>query len=190
MTVSTPTTAGQILTSAYVNNNINSGLTYITGGALSTATTDFVGCFSSTYTNYRIVIDQIAWSGTAGIYFRMLDGTTPATGGDYIWAYNGLSQLGATSNSAGNALTLGFLGSENNGANNLAVGYLSFDIYAPNTSQRTLFTGIGSGVISEFVSKSGIAVHNQSVAYTGIRLLTNSAVTMTGNVNIYGYRKA
>jgi hypothetical protein len=190
MAISAATTPGQILTSAYVNNNINSGLTYITGGALSTATTDFVGCFSSTYTNYRIVIDQIAWSGTAGIYFRMLSGTTPATGGDYNWAYTGLSDSGGTSNSNSAAQTIGFLGSENNGANNLLIGNLSFDIYAPNASQRTLFTGIGAGVISNFVSKSGIAVHNQLVAYTGIRLLTNSAVTMTGNVNIYGYRKA
>jgi hypothetical protein len=190
MTVSTPTTAGQILTSAYVNNNINSGLTYITGGALSTATTDFVGCFSSTYTNYRIVIDQIAWSGTAPIYFRMLSGTTPSTTADYYWAYTGINILGTASNSNGNAQTVGFLGAENNGANNLAVGSLSFDIYAPNTSQRTLFTGIGTSVITDFASKTGIAVHNQLVAYTGIRLLTNSAVTMTGNVNIYGYRKA
>jgi hypothetical protein len=184
-------TAGEVLTAADTNTYLaNSGLTYITGGALSTATTDFVGCFSSTYTNYRIVIDQIAWSGTAGIYFRMLSGTTPATGGDYFWAYTGINILGTTSNSNGNAQTLGFLGSENNGANNLLIGNLSFDIFAPNTSQRTLFEGIGASVITDFASKSGIAIHNQLVAYTGIRLLTNSAVTMTGNVNIYGYRKA
>jgi len=184
-------TAGEVLTAADTNTYLaNSGLTYITGGALSTATTDFVGCFSSTYTNYRIVIDQIAWSGTAGINFRMLDGTTPATGGDYNYAYTGLSDSGSASNSSSSAQTLGFLGSENNGANNLLVGNLSFDIFAPNASQRTFFTGIGAGVITNFVQRSGFAVHNQLVAYTGIRLLTNSAVTMTGNVNIYGYRKA
>ena len=168
----------------------NSGLVYVAGGSLSTATTDFVGCFSSTYTNYRIVIDQIAWSGSGDIYFRMLSGSTPYTLADYYWAYNGLNILGTASNSNGNAQTLGFLGAENNGANNLAVGSLSFDIYAPNASQRTLFEGIGASVITDFASKSGIAIHNQLVAYTGIRLLTNSAVTMTGNVNIYGYRKA
>jgi hypothetical protein len=167
----------------------NSGLVYVTSGPLSTATTDFVGCFSSIYRNYRIVIDQISWSGTADLYFRMLSGSTPATTAEYFWAYNGLSAIAGGSNSNGNGQVLGYLGTTNNGANNLAVGSASFDIYAPNVAARTLFTGTGIGVISEYVSKTGIAAHNLTTAYTGIRLMTGSAVTMTGNVTIYGYRQ-
>ena len=166
------------------------GLWRVGGGTLSTATTDFVGCFTSDYTDYRIVIDQITWSGTGDLYFRMLNGTTPDMTAIYSWAYNGLSATNVASNSNGNGLTLGYLGTSNQGLNNSVVGSCSFDIYAPNIPTRTLFTGLGIGVILDFVSKSGIAAHNLGSAFNGIRLLTGSAVTMTGNVSIYGYRKA
>jgi hypothetical protein len=166
------------------------GLWRVGGGALSTATTDFVGCFTSNYTNYRIVIDQIKWSGTGDLYFRMLNGTTPEQSAVYSWAYNGLSATNVGSNSNGNGQTLGYLGTSNNGLNNQSIGSASFDIYSPNVATATLLTGVGIGVITDFVSRAGIAAHNVATAYNGIRLTTASAVTLTGNVSIYGYRKA
>lgn len=177
---------GEVLTAAAMDSI---GLWRVASGTLAGATTDFVGCFSSNYTNYRIVIDQIAWTGTGDLYFRLLSGSTPATGADYAWAFNGLSAIGAASNSNGNAQTLGYFGTSNSGANNLAVGAVSFDVYSPNVAVRTLFTGMGAGVLSEYVSKAGMASHNLTTAYTGIRFLTGTAVQMSGNVTIYGYRK-
>jgi hypothetical protein len=179
--------AGEVLRAADMNAV---GLWRVGGGALSTATTDFVGCFTGDYTDYRIVIDQITWSGTGDLYFRMLDGTTPETSALYSWAYNGISAVNVAANSVGNGQDLGYLGTSNNGLNNSVVGSASFDIYAPNIAVRTLLTGSGIGVVTDFVSKVGIAAHNVGTAYNGIRLLTGSAVTMTGNVSIYGYRKA
>ena len=164
------------------------GLWRVGGGALSGTTTDFVGCFTSNYRNYRIVIDQIRWSGTGDLYFRMLNNTTPEQSAVYSWAFNGLSATNVASNSNGNGQTLGYLGTTNNGLNNQSIGSASFDIYAPNIAAPTLFTGVGIGVITDFVSKAGIAAHNVSTAYNGIRLMTGSAVTVTGNVSIYGYR--
>ena len=76
MTVSTPTTAGQILTSAYVNNNINSGLVYIKeqtigSGVSSVTVTD---AFSADYDNYKIIVS--GGTATAGVEMNLKLGAT------------------------------------------------------------------------------------------------------------------
>lgn len=43
----------------------NAGLVYITSGALSTATTNFQGCFTPTYKNYRVIIEGLSVSASS-----------------------------------------------------------------------------------------------------------------------------
>ena len=85
MAVSTATTAGQILTSAYVNNNINSGLTYISTVTLSagagTAAQWSGTVFSSTYTNYRLVCNLTRTGG--GEHSARENGVIPDGDGDH-----------------------------------------------------------------------------------------------------------
>ncbi len=184
-------TTGEVLTASDTNTYLaNSGLVYVTSGALSLTATNFAGCFTSTYTNYRIVIDSLAWNSTADIYYQFLTGTTPETGANYFWSMNGLKATGAAFNSAAQTQTSGYLGSSNSGANNLIVGSCSWDICGPQLAQRTLLTGQAAGVFSEYFHLSGRNAHNLTTAYTGIRFLTNTASTFTGNVTIMGYRKA
>ena len=184
-------TTGEVLTASDTNTYLaNSGLVYITGGSLSSTAVNFVGCFTSTYTNYRIVVDSLAWNLTGELYYQLLTGTTPATGGDYFWAMNGLKITNVAYNSSQASGTLGYLGTNNSLANNLIVGSCSWDICGPQLAQRTLLTGQGAGVATDYFHLSGMNAHNLTTAYTGIRLLTNTATTFTGNVNIYGYRKA
>ena len=69
MAISTPTTSGQILTSAYLNNNINSGMTYVTGASFSAVTEILLdSVFTSTYRNYYFVFD--CQSSAGGSTFR------------------------------------------------------------------------------------------------------------------------
>jgi hypothetical protein len=184
-------TTGEVLTAADTNTYLaNSGLVYIPGGALSSTAVNFVGCFTNTYTDYRIVVDSLAWNATGDLYYQFLTGTTPYTNADYFWAMRGYKATGVAFDNGAQTQTQGFLGTGNIGANNLIVGSCSWDICGPQVSQRTLLTGQGAGVSSEYFGFNGMNAHNVVAAYTGIRLLTNSATTFTGNVSIYGYRKA
>jgi hypothetical protein len=184
-------TTGELLTASDTNTYLaNSGLVYVAGGPLSLTATNFAGCFTSEYRDYRIVVDSLAWNATGLLYYQLLTGTTPATGGDYFWAMNGLFATGTAGNNQASAQTYGFLGSINAGANNLVVGACSWDICGPQLAQRTLLTGQAAGVDTNYYHLSGMNAHNLTTAYDGIRLLTNTATTFTGNVTIYGYRKA
>ena len=81
-------TTGELLTASDTNTYLaNSGLVYITGGALSSTAVNFVGCFTSTYTDYRIVVDSLAWNATGDLFYQFLTGTTPYTNADYLAFY-------------------------------------------------------------------------------------------------------
>jgi len=161
----------------------------VAGGPLSGTATNFVGCFTSNYTNYRVVVDSVAWNATGDLYYQLLTGSTPENGGNYHWAMAGFRANGVAFNSTAQSQTLGFLGATNSGANNLIVGAATWDILGPQLAQRTLLTGEGAGVFNEYMGVNGMNAHNLTNAYTGIRFLTNTATTFTGNVTIYGYRK-
>lgn len=184
-------TTGEVLTASDTNTYLaNSGLVYITGGALSSTATNFAGCFTSEYRDYRIVVDSLTWNASGYLYYQFLTGTTPATSADYYWAMSGLTAAAGAYNNGNQTQTFGYFGSANVGANNLVIGSCSWDICGPQLAQRTLMTGQGAGVDVVYFHLSGMNSHNLTNAYTGIRFLTNAATTFTGNVSIYGYRKA
>jgi hypothetical protein len=178
-------TAGQILTAAQMNQI---GLFEVASGTLATATTDFVGCFTDDYRDYRIMISNVAFSGTGELYFRMLNASSPDTTGNYFWALNGLTIANAATNSVGSGQTLAATGIANNGANGLQACAGVLDVRSPKLAQRTLNTSQAMGVLTDFYHRTGFSAHNVTTAFDGIRFLTNSAVTVTGNVQIYGYR--
>ena len=182
-------TTGEVLTSADTNTYLaNSGLVYITGGALSTSTTNFVGCFTSTYRDYRIVFDSITCNSTADVYWQLLNGTTPAST-DYSWAVTGLTETNVNSNSSTTGFVVGYTGMSSNVATIVSMAS-SMDIYGPQLSQRTFATVAAAGYASAFFHRTGFSHHNVTTAYDGIRILTGAAPTLGGNVSIYGYRKA
>jgi hypothetical protein len=177
---------GEVLTAAAMDSI---GLWRVGGGALSTATTNFAGVFTSNYTDYRIVIDSLSVSSTADLYWRMLDGTTPASAANYSWGYYGITENNVGLNSAGAGQGQAFTGFTSNLASNV-LGSVSMDIYGPQLPQRTFSTVQAVGYSSAFFSRTGFSHHNLLTAYNGIQFYTASAATITGNVSIYGYRKA
>jgi hypothetical protein len=183
-------TTGEVLTASNTNTYLaNSGLVYVANGPLATATTNFEGVFTSTFRDYRIIIDSPNFASAGDIYIRMLLGATPNTTSNYAWAYRGLFENNTSADSNGTANTVGFTGVSNSiGA--VVLSGLSMDIYGPQLAQRTLVTSNAIAYsASGFGSRVGMTMHNVTTAFDGIQFLTLGA-TVTGNVTIYGYRQA
>jgi hypothetical protein len=187
-------TTGEVLTAADTNTYLaNSGLVYITSQSLTTSATNVVGCFTSAYTNYRVVIDSMSVSAAADIYFRLLSGTTPASGANYDYAMYSVNAIGTSANVTAAADTYGFSGISITGAGvgGTVFASASLDVFMPQLNLRTPVFANAIGVIGgTYGSRSGMSVHATAGVYDGIRIDTRSAVTMTGTITVYGYRKA
>jgi hypothetical protein len=179
---------GEVLTAAAMDSI---GLWKVTSGALSGTSTNFVGCFTTDYDNYRIVVDSITSNNTGDVYVRFLANTTPAIT-QYYWAMRGLSQGATSADNSSGSTSFGFTGWAQVGANNLALGHIFMDVSSPKLSLRTFVNTSASGyqsTIGGFFNRTGMFVIDNTNQYDGIQFLTNSATTFTGNVTIYGYRK-
>jgi hypothetical protein len=182
-------TAGEVLnasdTNAYLNNG---GLVYITQAAISTGSTSINNCFSSAYRNYRIVVNINSVSAaSAGLYFRFRTAGTDNSSTLYKIAQSFVTTVAGTGtlvDNAGNAGTLSFVASANSD------NYLTMDICNPNTANRT------TGSISTFGYDSvnwrtavGGFEFDGSTSFDGITYFNNTG-TMTGFIQVYGYRQA
>lgn len=192
MAVKSNFAAGDVLTASNVNTYLtNGGLVYITSGALSGATTNFTSCFSSTYDNYRIVVDKAQETASGDMAIRMLVGTT-ATTAAYYFASNGLDFGGTARNVLGNNTSYAYAGfTTGAGGASIAIGSITMDIYNPNQANRTTATFQGSSNNADNTTiQSGTWRLNDTTAYDGIQFLNTGAGNNGGQVTIYGYRKA
>jgi hypothetical protein len=166
------------------------GLEFITSGSLSTATTSFVGCFTNTYDNYRIVLSSLSCSADADIYWCGLVGSTASVTADYSFAVLGLRADNTQQNASNSASTLAYTGfTAVGGVGGLVVGSLSMDIYGPKLTQRTFATSNAMGYNSGFNGRQGASHYNLTTSFDGIQFTTGAAPTMAGTATIYGYRK-
>jgi hypothetical protein len=192
MAISTATIPGQVLTSAYVNNNINSGLTYISTVTLSAAAgtaAQWSGTvFSSTYTNYRLVCNLTRTGGGDAVNMQLGIGTT-ATAADYYGAGFAISSTGAA--------TLTGFNQSNTDRWTRAFGRFStvsgcvIDITNPNVASSTCITSINTGGngdgddnVGQFMGWQGGVVQFTSFA------LISTATSCAGTIQVYGYRNA
>jgi hypothetical protein len=184
-------TSGQILTASDTNTYLaNSGLVYVASGTLSTNITDITTIFSSTYRNYRIVIDSPSVSGAAPFRFRYLTGTnTPTSTGNYFWMLSGVDGGGNAVVVNQNSNAIGSTGWEATAAG--GQGAITIDVISPNLAVgTTAIIDTSFAYSSTFRALSGAVNWNLTTQFTGIRILTDSAVTMAGNYTVYGYRTA
>jgi len=166
------------------------GLELITTGVLSTATTNFQSCFTSTYRNYRVIVDSPTMSSAGDFYIRYLTGTsTPSSGSNYYWAYRGINSAAASADNTASANAHGYMGWSAAGAG--GTGGISVDIYQPNLAVTTIATinasSLGSGV---YVVRNGQVAWDAATVFTGFQITSAGAATLTGNVSIYGYRNS
>jgi hypothetical protein len=190
MTVSAATISGEILTSAYLNNNINSGLTYISTVTLSagagTAAQWSGTVFSSTYTNYRLVCNFTRTGGGDSVNMQLGIGTT-ATAADYYGGGFLISSTGAASVTAFNQ--------SNADRWTRAFGRFStlsgcvIDLTNPNVASSTGIVststggaGDGDDNVCQFMGWQGGVVQ-----FTSFALIAASG-TCAGTIQVYGYR--
>jgi hypothetical protein len=186
-------TTGEVLTASDTNMYLaNSGLTYIGGGALSTATTNFQGVFTSTYRDYRIVIDNIGTSASADVYLRLLIGSSETTGttANNYWAYRGITSSSVSADSAAAANVAFYIGFTSVGAYT-GIGHSIIDISNPQTANKTI-ASINTFYLTTgaFATRNGGCAFDTTAQFDGFAIKSLSAATLTGNVLIYGYRQA
>lgn len=153
--------------------------------AVASVTVDNV--FTSTYTNYRIIVQ---YTNTTNSTVRMVlrASGTSETGSNYNSAY--LFQSAATAGGfTDNSVTSWRLGTESNGTFN---SYSIAEIYAPQLATPTV-ADINNGVnISAYTTNriyKGQLNHTLSTAYDGFEIKVGSG-NMTGTYSVYGYAKA
>lgn len=179
--------AGSVLTAGQMNAV---GLWRVASGTLSGTTEDFQGVFTSDFTNYVITVDQIAFSGAADLYWRMMNGSTVITASNYFWGFNGYTSGGAGADSGAASQAAAYTGVTNGaGVANVKIGSCVLHFMNPQIAQRTLVLTQAMSYTTAYRGLSGAAAHDLTTAYDGVQFLTLSAATFEGNVTIYGYRE-
>ena len=186
-------TSGEVLTASDTNTYLNNGgLVYITQGfAIDTPALDVNSVFSSTYDNYRVVL-QTAGRQTlqyARFQFRTVSTLTTT---NYQSRSNWWNLTQANSTFQDNDQSTTAICGGPSGDQSLARWSIwTFDISNPFAAQQTGVTGSGTGVRRDDNWYSWVmgGVQTSNTSFTGIRFLPNG-----GNFDvyykIYGYRQA
>lgn len=181
MTVSAATVSGQVLTSAYVNNNINSGLVYVKSQTVGTTVTAVTvsDAFSAEYDNYKIMINGGTSTATAPIQVKLGSTTTNYYGSLIYATYSSTTVAAATMNNAANWL---YAGTTPTGL----VGAM-FELQNPFASGITTITApyfdaTNAGHLSGYLGNN--------TSYTAFTITPNSGTWTGCTITVYGYRKA
>ena len=184
-------TSGQILTAAQMTTlQTNIGLAYVTSGSFTTsALVNVDGCFTSTYRNYRIIIDITATTGVGAqiISTQLRSGGTAASGSNYLYARSGFTYAGVGASDVSGASTTYFFLNRSNGSGSVGGSSTSsVDFHAPQLAQPTYVNGtVADGSYAGSVG----GYHNLSTSYDGFNIATTTALTtITGTYRVYGYR--
>jgi hypothetical protein len=162
-----------------------SGLTLITAvPATSSGSVTINNCFTSTYTNYRVIYSG---TGTADNYMFLklrASGTDSSTayysGGIRYFSTGATQQISQANSTAGWEVGWNYDGC-----------FASMDIFQPNTTNRTGYSSAGSQwdpSVSRAIWTSVGGIHNATTAYDGFNLILGSGA-FTGTVFVYGYQK-
>jgi hypothetical protein len=186
-------TSGEVLTASSLNANLSFAASAGGGMALVIAETAFTGaatvpvnnCFTSTYTNYKLVLNVTVASGSIGIKMR-LSGTDSST--SYYWVNYDMysSNAGISSTAVGQNVTSMLVAGDDTQA--------MVEIFNPQLAQATGFAVQGVKLEpttprAESTVGNAKGVHNVATAYDGFTLVPATG-NITGTYTLYGYAKA
>jgi len=177
---------------ATVGPAAGAGLTLINLTTVTAAaTTTISNVFTSTYTDYRIVLTLRGVTNANKLRAQMCVSGTPVTSGYSAGCFIGQYTLGAPTNlNQGyvetTAFSLGYIPNTSYDAN------VSFDLFNPQQALNTGQAGLSASVNSGSNDTGGIIMGFLATAtqYDGIKILNSAGTNMTGTVAIYGYAKA
>ena len=182
-------TSGQVLTAAQMTTlQQDIGLTWIatttyTGSTAASVTASLLNCFSSSFSNYKVIISHYGSASTT-FAFQMVSGSGVDAGANYFGyglAYNaGVTDIG------GAATVSQRCGGHSSTSTILCETVI--DIANPNVAARTqanihAFDANGPAVL---LLGTQVATSTQ---YTGIQIIPASG-SITGTMRVYGYRNS
>jgi len=142
------------------------------------------GVFSSTYDNYRIVVNVTSSSTNFDpLWLRMRSGTTDNSSSNYRWqqryfAYGGSGGDGTTTTGTGFALA-----SVDTGTTSIGMK-ASADVIGPFVTSNTSYSYQGTQYNYGFY---GNGIMTVSTSYDGCSIVPNSG-NVTGTIGVYGYK--
>ncbi len=174
-----------------LRNSLSSGLVLLNTTSFSAVASQAVSsCFSSTYKNYKIIIDLTASSTNANIYLKLratsTDSSTGYTQGMPLQPASG----GAITNLSQASATAGFWVSAVHTSISSIHGNTSvIDLFRPFETVYTThnaFVSFTSSSDGSYYGGAGTGRHENSTSYNSLNLIS-SAGTITGVMTIYGY---
>lgn len=162
------------------------GLVFISrttvGSAVSSVTVS--GAFSSTYDNYRVIVEGVVTGVNINLSARLGAVTT-----GYKFAKTQTTMAGSTTGSGSTSTAYMYIGAVANSA-----GYASaiaFDLYAPNLARATVATSVAAYGHSTTGSIDVLAAWEPSTTqHTDLTILPLGGSMTGGTIDVYGYAKA
>lgn len=175
----TSTTLSASDINTYLNNG---GLVYITEATVTGAGTSINNCFSSTYDNYVLVMDNALGAAVTTIYLKMRVGGVDSSAAYYLGG-GFTPYTGAGGVLQQNNVTPGWF------FNTIGPNFYTstvLDIQNPAQAIYTTFTGRQVSNAGDTWWTGG--VHASASAYDGFSIV--SASSFTFKISVYGRRKA
>jgi hypothetical protein len=163
------------------------GLTLITAQTFTAASTvSLNNIFSSTYDNYRVIIDWLGVGGNAALSFRFRASGADNTTSNYYLVRSGAT-TGGTAENQGNAAAaqINYLAY----GNDTPLSTITMDVLKPFLSKKTTINGVSVGLNTGYSLVAGHTLNclfDASTSFDGFSIYP-SASTITGVVRIYGY---
>jgi hypothetical protein len=174
-----------IVNSGSATVNANGAITLSGGTGIKIA-----GCFTSTYKNYRVIIDWGKSSVNDNMFFAMMSGTTPATAGHSYQAIT-ITSGTITFSQSGNTSFIHFgMTSSAYGAAADDTRYASaaIELHSPQlTSITTTTFQSGSETSTDLIHRTGSGKQFTVAPYDGIYFYTGGSVAFSATIQIFGY---
>jgi hypothetical protein len=182
-------TTGEVLTASATNEFLaNSGLVYISSTTYSgSSAVSINNCFSSAYTNYRIIGSHIPSSSLVNFNMRLRASTTDQSGANYQATNARLYNTNAQDSSSSGATTMYF---SNGGIASFPYAF-AMDIYDPfgNTPTLVQHDAVNFEAAVAGVRWWAMGGYKANYSADGFTVYPTSG-TWTGTITVYGYRKA
>jgi hypothetical protein len=190
MAISAATVPGQILTSAYVNNNINSFGTLITSNTFSitnAAPLNLDNVFTATYDNYILQLQNVtSAAGTTSVILQWRVGGV-TTVANYFSVFMGYTSAGATYNTNNNGGAVGIdvaIAETAAGSGSSLVNLMT----PKTTGQAAAYGQLFAQGPGFYAIRQGGGALNAGTDFDGFTLRA-SASTITGTYSLFGVRK-
>ena len=147
--------------------------------------------FSSTYVNYKIIVNLTDNSSNDGDILLKWRNAGSDSGASYYSSYTGINTLASpgtinkTQDPASNGHAIGKMDNATKNSQHiiLDIGNVFLSNYT-----RTVFSGFGSTDASNLFSYNGGGNHQVTQSYDGLTLAAENG-NITGTITVYGYNK-